>query len=392
MYPVMSGGGSWQNTLTPTKFLEIRWSLDCNCFFFLVGTIYWYTGQRAIFNAGAPEDRPKLLWTFDFDMQENGDVHLLLLDEFLQGDEMGDMSWNMMKFSSGASSIEKVFSGQQLSREYGAPVITRLRNNLAILYQQLWGIPLGTLSVFFINEDKSVTVTCINAECLEVVNDFVICLSNVGNGCKSLNILLLTELYKAARGINEPQKTVSGSDAFFASMPLESKSFSLRKPQLTINTLHWKVKPDQDAIYISVLYKDRICKGTPFAGFVLNNLTKHPSTSIWPLIPMYSLDRGSDKEDVPLKFSGRIFVSYTILTPPTLFGQCLALLHSNDVVTECEDKLVLAILNEDGSVKFKSLDLGVDYHQTEALCTEFFSGAVYFATKDYDSVIIQYLE
>lgn len=40
---------------------------------------------------GASEDRPKLLFTFDYDMQENGDVHLLLLDEFLQNDQIGDM-------------------------------------------------------------------------------------------------------------------------------------------------------------------------------------------------------------------------------------------------------------------------------------------------------------
>ena len=42
------------------------------------------------FPEGASEDRPKLLWEFGYDMQENGDVHFLVIDEMLQGDEMGD--------------------------------------------------------------------------------------------------------------------------------------------------------------------------------------------------------------------------------------------------------------------------------------------------------------
>lgn len=71
-------------------------------------------------------------------------------------------SWNIMKLSPGTSFIEKVYTGQRLTRTYGAPVITRLRGNLAILYQQLWGLPLGTLTIFFTDEGKSVTVNYVS--------------------------------------------------------------------------------------------------------------------------------------------------------------------------------------------------------------------------------------
>lgn len=229
----------------------------------------------------------------------------------------------------------------------------------------------------------------INIECLEVANDFIVCLSNVGNGCKSLNILLLTELYKAARAADEPPRILSGSDALSSAMLLESKSFSSRRPQLTVNTLHWKAEADQDAIYVTVLYKDRISKGTPFARFVLNKFTKQKSTSIWPLLSMYSLNA---KSDWSLELFGQTFASYTILTPPTLSGQCLALLHTGGVPAENEDEIAMAILNEDGSIKFKPLNLGVNCHKVKALSTEFYSSAVCFATKDYDSVIIRYYE
>lgn len=65
--------------LWPAGYLQI-WSLEHKSCHFLYPDL----------PEGQSEDRPKLLCCFAYDVQVDGDIHLLLIEEYLQDPEMGD--------------------------------------------------------------------------------------------------------------------------------------------------------------------------------------------------------------------------------------------------------------------------------------------------------------
>ena len=223
-------------------------------------------------------------------------------------------------------------------------------------------------------------------------------------------------------------KSVRLADAtcMCAAILLEPKSFSLRKSELSINTQYWRSdsSSDQkrDKIYISVLHKDVVARNSPIVHLVLEKVYSPSGELCGPLLSLVP----STQSDTPLKIGEHVIEKYRTMNAPTLSGVSFAVLdpadkdfplHFNGQIlssystilstTLTGHTLTLLLENEQGSytrylgvikftpgesVKLKPLVLGTEYPEMQTFTVEHYSGAVAFATQQFDKIVIKHFD
>lgn len=219
-------------------------------------------------------------------------------------------------------------------------------------------------------------------------------------------------------------KSVQLADAMCGAIILEPKSFSLRKSELSVNTQHWRSEssddPLRDRIYISVLHKDVVARNSPIVHLQLQKVYSPSGILCGPLISLIPPIPLTEQ----LKVGNHIIAKFRTMNAPTISGVSLAVLESTNAETSLEvdgqslstcstifsttltgHTLTLMLEQEPserylGAIKFtpgqeikvRPLALGTEYPEMQSLTVEHYSGAVAFATHNFNSIIIKHFD
>ncbi|THH08059.1 hypothetical protein EW145_g2961 [Phellinidium pouzarii] len=185
---------------------------------------------------GASENRPVLLYGLDYDMQRKsrGDVHLLLVNELLQDQFMGERYVDIVCFSPVNNSLKKIYTGKNLEKTYGLPTYMGpgIRGNVFVVYQEIAESPKGTLTINFWNEDTSLTIKEATLDCLELTTEFLICVRRFQDGRRTLAVISISEIF---RTINM-KTSIEFSELTCTEIPIEQETFS--RPEGDVEHLH----------------------------------------------------------------------------------------------------------------------------------------------------------
>ncbi|KAL5504770.1 hypothetical protein ACEPAH_7433 [Sanghuangporus vaninii] len=328
---------------------------------------------------GLPSDRSDMRGTltkyaFACDMAENGDVHIAVVSETLGEDQR---TLKILGFSRD-NPLSLLFrtSTEEIDVFHGLPAIVKLSGDVSVVYTE------GYLTITFWKDDRSVVVREGIFDALEIANGYILGVTSFYDGNSVVAISL-----KAA--YHSTSTHVQLKDVLVSSCRVSPPSSSLvGRAQLSLCTFHWQEEGKRQDSVITVLrdaYDDRHYYDFPLIEFFSFGLETSGSSSEQSTLK--SLGQTSFKASDPQ------FTTYSVMTPPSQAGSTVLAFH-DELSHETRFARTLATFAPGKEVAIRILDDAVvgGKPATFSLSVEFYSGAIYYVTKDLQSVVVRYLD
>lgn len=215
---------------------------------------------------------------------------------------------------------------------------------------------------------------------VELTEDYLICTRRVEDGKKSIAVISIEDVSERLR--TKGSSTMEIEKVFSLEHPLEYDSFAGQRALLSLCTYHWRPKAMRDKMSITVTADVRMTfvrEGVFIAHFSLIK-GEHPSLEL--------LNSGMWKF---ASTDNRVVVEDRLMSIlPGWYSPCHVpiVFHNIDSPDE-NDILKLASLSLRHDMTLETSDLDVDSVVPLSIRSEFYTGSLVYATKNYDSAVVK---
>ncbi|KAL5521297.1 hypothetical protein ACEPAG_9220 [Sanghuangporus baumii] len=315
--------------------------------------------------------------SFACDMVENGDVHVSVVSETLGEDQR---TLEILTFSRDKP-LSLLFrtKTEEIDVFHGLPAIVKLSGDVSVVYTE------GYLTITFWKEDRSVVVREGIFDALEIGNGYILGVTSFYDGNSVVAISLKAVYHSTSTHVRLDDVLASSCRG---SPPISSL---VGRAQISLCTFHWQEERKRQDSVITVLrdaYDDQHYYDFPLAEFFSFGKETSGSSDEQNTHPnLRSLGQTHFKALDPQ------FTTYSVMTPPSQAGSTVLAFH-DELTHETRFARTLATFAPGKEVAIRILDETVvgGKPATFSLNVEFYSGAIYYVTKDLQNVVIRYLD
>lgn len=371
------------------RYFLIRWPVGyLQCWDVSKRRFLWTYPEVASYDSLLQEES---ITNYSCEVQSNGDINILVVCR-----NMEERTLRILAFSPDSNTLRTLSRFKVDNRDSiwdGLSVFAKLCGDVCALYTE------GTLSITFWNERRTVTISECVFNTMDITDNTIICVTCSYDGL-SLIAIPITPLRDSARrgGLSSKLRTTL-SECTIEKTPINApREWLAGRALLSVCKTHWKPRCRQE-ILITVLvdvynlYDFRESAVAEYYKFNPHGILSK-NTGSRGLIgadgcgSVFTYQGSSGLTEPNVQYS-----TFSVMTPPSQTGTTVLAFH----VAQQRDTRIIRTISTylRGQVTTASIVTEKFLERTPAtysLNVEFYSGALYYVTEDYQNVVVRYFD